>query len=156
MPATPPWVAASDDGLAAIDIGNLAAPATLGSKKFKKDANSLILNGSEAVVAVGGIVLVSVNISNPAAMTLNSPEQATSFNIPMADRRAFLNSRINGRGAAVDSDRIFIDALRAWFAATGGNAPPASIPMRASSSASTAPRSARTAARSDRLASWGD
>jgi hypothetical protein len=115
------WVAASDDGLAAVDVANLAAPAVLGSKKFKKDANSLILNGNEAVVAVGDVVMVSVNIANPAAMTLNSPEQNTSFNIPMADRRAFLIARINGRGAAVDSDRIFIDALRAWFAATGNN-----------------------------------
>jgi len=54
------FVTASDQGLAAIDIGNLAAPATLGSLKFTKDANSLILNGTEAVVAVGSVVLVSV------------------------------------------------------------------------------------------------
>jgi hypothetical protein len=116
------WVAASNEGLAAIDIGNLSAPATLGSKKFKKDANSLILNGSEAVVAVGSVVLVSVNIANPAAMTLNGGEAATSQNVPMADRRAFLQQRLDDIGAAVDADRLFIDALRAWFAATGGNA----------------------------------
>ena len=30
------FVAASDQGLAAIDIGNLAAPATLGSLKFTR------------------------------------------------------------------------------------------------------------------------
>lgn len=115
------WIAASEDGLAAIDIGNLAVPVALGSKKFKKDANSIILNGNEAVVALGDVVLVSVNIVNPAAMTLNSPEQTASFNIPMADRRAFLNARIDGRRSAVDSDRLFIDALRAWFAATGND-----------------------------------
>lgn len=115
------WIAASEDGLAAIDIANLAAPAALGSKKFTKDANSLILNGNEAVVALGDVVLASVNIADPAAMALNSPEQAASLNISMADRRAFLIARINGRGAAVDFDRIFIDALRVWFAATGGN-----------------------------------
>jgi hypothetical protein len=115
------WIASSEDGLAAIDIGNLAAPAVLGSKRFKKDANSLILNGNEAVVAVGDVVLVSVDITNPAAMTLNSPEQNASFNVPMADRRALLIGRINGRGDAVDFDRIFIDALRAWFSATGNN-----------------------------------
>jgi hypothetical protein len=113
------WIAASDQGLAAIDIGNLAAPTTLGSRKFKKDANSLILNGTEAVVAVGSVVLVSVNIANPSTMTLNGTEMATSQNIPMADRRAFLQQRIDGRNSAVDSDRIFIDALRAWFATTG-------------------------------------
>lgn len=119
------FVAASDQGLAAIDIGNLAAPATLGSRKFRKDANSLILNGTEAVVAVGSVVLVSVNIANPAAMTLNGTELETSQNISMADRRAFLDARIDGRDSAVDSDRIFMDALRAWFAATGGS--PASL-----------------------------
>jgi hypothetical protein len=84
------WVAASEQGLAAIDIGNLAAPATLGSKKFKKDANSFILNGTEAVVAVGSVVLVSVDIANPAAMALNDGEEEAGHNIPMADRRAFL------------------------------------------------------------------
>lgn len=116
------WVAASEDGLAAIDIGNLAGPAALGSKKFKKDANSLVLNGNEAVVALGYVVLASVNIANPATMTLAAPEQTPgSRNVPMADRRAFLISRINDRRGAVDFDRIFIDALRCWFAATGNN-----------------------------------
>ncbi|MFC9876226.1 LVIVD repeat-containing protein [Nocardia salmonicida] len=47
------WIAASEDGLAAIDITNLAAPTALGSKKFKKDANSLMTsrNGLNSALA---------------------------------------------------------------------------------------------------------
>lgn len=119
------WIAAGEAGLAAIDTANLSAPLTLGSKKFKKDANSLIINGGEAIVAVGHVVLVSVKITHPAAMTLNGGEAETGSNIPIADRRAFLRARIDALGATVDSDRLFIDALRAWFAATGGG--PASL-----------------------------
>jgi hypothetical protein len=115
------WVAASDEGLAAVDVGNLAAPAVLGTKKFKKDANSLIVKGDEAIVSLGDIVMVSVNIGNPGAMTLNGGEAKAAYNVPMADRRAFLYTMIDEKGAAVDFDRIFIDALHAWFAATGGN-----------------------------------
>lgn len=149
------FVAASNQGLAAIDIGNLAAPATLGSLKFKKDANSLILNGNEAVVAVGSVVLVSVNIANPAAMTLNGAERETSQNIPMADRRAFLNARIDGRNSAVDSDRIFIDALRAWFAATGGS--PASLdPYEGIAVIFSSPDTRAHSGPSGGLHSWGE
>jgi hypothetical protein len=149
------FVAASDQGLAAIDIGNLAAPVTLGSHKFKKDANSLILNGSEAVVAVGSVVLVSVNIADPAAMTLNGAERDTSQNIPMADRRAFLNGRIDGRNTAVDSDRIYIDALRAWFAATGGS--PASLdPYEGIAVIFSDPNTRAHSGPSGGLYSWGE
>lgn len=119
LAGTRAFAAASEDGLVAIDVANLAAPATIGSLKFQKDANSLIVDGNEAVVAVGSVVLVSVDIADPAAMTRNGPEQATSQNRPMAELRAALRSTIDALNMAVDFDRIFIDALRAWFAATG-------------------------------------
>lgn len=116
------WVAASDKGLSAVDVGNLSAPTVLGTKAFKKDASSLIINGGEAVVAVGDVVMVSVDIGNPGAMALNGGEAKSSNNVPMADRRAFLHAMIDEQGQAVNLDRMYIDALRAWFAATGGNA----------------------------------
>ncbi len=113
------YVAAAADGLAVYDIANRAAPALLGSKKFVKDANSVVLQGNEAVVALGSPVLVSVDVSNPAAMRLASPEQQAGSNVPMADRRAALLGKADAIGMAVDFHRVFLDALRAWFTATG-------------------------------------
>lgn len=113
------FAAASADGLVVFEVGNLAAPSVVGRKVFKNDANSVVVQGSEAVVAVGSTVLVSVDVGDPAAMRLNGAESATSTNVSMADRRAALLGKADAIGMAVDFHRVFLDAVRAWFSATG-------------------------------------
>lgn len=149
------FVAASEAGLAAIDIADRAVPTTIGSRKFAKDANSLIIDGNEAVVAVGSVVVVSVNIANPVAMTVNGGEASASQNVPMADSREALRSRINSMGKAVDFDRIFLDALRAWFTATKHNAS-ALDPYEGIVVISHVPSARALSTTTDRLVSGGD
>ena len=113
------FAAASEDGLVAYDLANLGAPTKLGAKKFRKPAYALTVTGDEAVVAVGATVLVSVKIGDPANMTLNGTELDSGSEGDLTGRRAALHLAVNGQNLVKDANRFYVDALRAWYAATG-------------------------------------
>ncbi|WP_438854361.1 IPT/TIG domain-containing protein [Agromyces sp. M3QZ16-3] len=119
LAGTRAFAAASEDGLVAYDLSNLAAPVKLGVRKFRKPAYALSVTGDEAVVAVGSTVLVSVKISDPTNMAVNGTELDSGSEGDLPGRRAALHLAIDGQNLIKDANRFYVDALRAWYATTG-------------------------------------
>ncbi|HAB14837.1 MAG TPA: IPT/TIG domain-containing protein [Verrucomicrobiota bacterium] len=113
------YLAANAAGLVILDVTKLTAPTKLGQKVTKKPAYNLDVSGTEAVVAVGNIVLASINISDPAAPTINGTEMASGYEPSLDDLQNALTIAQDSQDLVKNSNRFFIDSLNAYFAATG-------------------------------------
>ena len=116
------YLAANTAGLIVLDVANLDAPAKLGQKVTKKPAYNLDVSGPEAIVSVGDVVLVSIDVTDPAAPKINGTEMASGAEVPLDDLRNGLTVASDSQNLVKNSGRLFIDALNAYFAATGANA----------------------------------
>ena len=69
-------LAAYENGMLVLDVGNPAAPKKRGSLKTKKAVCRIRVQGTEAMLALGGLDMVAVDVSNPDAPTAHHGEQA--------------------------------------------------------------------------------
>jgi len=115
------FLAANAAGLIVLDITNVDVPAKVGQKITKKPAYSLDVSGNEVIVAVGDTVLVSIDVSNPSAPAINGKEMDSGAEVSLDDLRLGLETASNMQSLVKDSGHLFIDALNAYLAATGGN-----------------------------------
>jgi hypothetical protein len=113
------FLAANTAGLIILDVTNLDAPIKLGQKVTKKPAYNLDVTGTEVILAVGDVVLVSIDVSNPAAPTINGTEMASGAEVPLDDLQNGLTIASDSQNLVKNSGRLFMDALNAYFAATG-------------------------------------
>ena len=118
------FLAANTAGLVIVDVSNLAAPAQKGQLATTKPCFNVAVSGSEAILALGALVLLSVSVSNPAAPVKNHGEMATSWEPDLAGLQTALQVADDVQNFVKDSNDLFIDALRAWLTATGGSLDP--------------------------------
>ncbi|HEY9218107.1 MAG TPA: hypothetical protein VIO94_08660, partial [Phenylobacterium sp.] len=115
------YLAANTAGLVIVDVSNIDAPAKLGEKVTLKPAYNLDVAGTEVILAVGSVVLVSIDVSNPAAPKINGGEMASGSEGSLSDMQEGLRIASDSQALVKNSGRLFIDALNAYFAASGTN-----------------------------------
>jgi hypothetical protein len=113
------YIAANSVGLVIVDVSDPAAPVKLAQMATTKPAFGVDVLGTEVVLSAGGGTLVSVDVSNPASPTINGSQMTSSAEVDLSALQAALAVAEDGRGLVKNTNRLFIDALKAYFAATG-------------------------------------
>ncbi len=113
-------LAAYEAGMIVLDLTDPTTPVQRGVLKTKKAACSTKVQGSEAILAVGGLDLLSIDISNPDAPKANGGETPSTMDPDMTALRNQLKAAILGTGLVKDKNALFAHALRAYFKSLPG------------------------------------
>jgi hypothetical protein len=117
------FLAANTAGLVVLDLANLDAPTQVAQKVTAKPAYDVAIQGSELLLAVGSVVLVSFNIADPTKPTINGTEMASAAEGDLGAWRDGLTIATDSANTMKSGDRLFVAALQNYFASTSTNAP---------------------------------
>lgn len=109
-----------ENGMAVLDVGNPAAPVVRGTLKTKKAVCRIAMQGSEAVLALGALDLLSVSIADPDAPKAHHGEMPSTADPDVTALRSQLSAAMLGEGLVKDKGALFVQALKAYIASVGG------------------------------------
>jgi hypothetical protein len=113
-------LAAYENGMLVLDLGNPAAPFKRGALKTTKAVCRIRVQGTEAMLALGGLDMLAVDVSNPDAPKRHHGEQPSTSDPDVPALRNQIKAAVLGLRLVKDKNALFTHALRLYFNSVPG------------------------------------